>query len=354
MSGYGKEERREPARPRAEKEPAANRLFLAIVILYILTTALLAFLAGRGVSLRLPVAVSLISGELVLLIPTAAYVACRRPKLWTVSERWRLPLAAVPLLILTAYCILPLISLVNLVSMWLSQENAAASLLVPMQRLPLWASLLCVSALPGILEEFIFRGLLYGAYRTRRVWGAIFTSALLFGLMHMNLNQFCYAFVMGVVFCLLYEGTGSVLAPMLIHAVYNGNSVLMTYLLSGSPSLEEAEGALLLEEALGGGPQMAATVITLTIIALLGLAAAGGLYVAVVRLCRRGPQVKLLFQRDSFNKRKALAAGAPAGTGNADLNGERRETISRRLWGPVLWLGVILASGVIVWDFLVL
>ena len=152
MSGYGKEERREPARPRAEKEPAANRLFLAIVILYILTTALLAFLAGRGVSLRLPVAVSLISGELVLLIPTAAYVACRRPKLWTVSERWRLPLAAVPLLILTAYCILPLISLVNLVSMWLSQENAAASLLVPMQRLPLWASLLCVSALPGILE----------------------------------------------------------------------------------------------------------------------------------------------------------------------------------------------------------
>ena len=210
-----------------EKEPAVNRLFLAITVLYLLISILLDVLAGRGISLRLPLALSLISGELVLLVPTLLYMAAARPKLDRLSERWRLPLAAVPLLILMAYCILPLISLVNLLSMWVSGENAAGALLGPMQRLPLWASLLCISALPGFLEEFIFRGLFYGAYRERGVWRAILVSALLFGLMHMNLNQMCYAFVMGVLFCLLYEATGSILSSMLIHAVFNGNSVLL-------------------------------------------------------------------------------------------------------------------------------
>lgn len=342
------------------KEPAVNWLFVAIVILYILVTILFAVLAARGASLHLPLVIRLISGELVLLIPTLIYMAFARPGFKSLSERWRLPVAVIPLLILMAYCILPLISLVNLISMWLSGENAAASLFAPMQQLPLWVSVLCIAVLPGFLEELIFRGLFYSAYRKRRTWGAIFASALLFGLMHMNLNQLCYAFVMGIMFCLIYEGTGSLLSTMLIHAVYNGNSVLMMYFVDSSAYLEDMGNAALTEQMFGGamGAQMLITGIVLAIAALLGLAAAGGLYVAIVRLCGRGPYVKLLFQRNSYEKRRALTAGYPtekmAKTEDMYTDNREGETISRKLWGPVLWLGVLLAAAVILWNFLAL
>ena len=45
-----------------------------------------------------------------------------------------------------------------------------------------------------------------------------------------NLNQFCYATVMGIVFALLIEATGSILSTMLIHFAINGFSVVMMYL----------------------------------------------------------------------------------------------------------------------------
>ncbi len=356
MNEYSEANRQSGRRVKG-REPLVNRLFLAITVLYILVSTLFMVLAARGVSLNLPLVLGLISGELVLLIPAAVYVICARPKLRRLSERWKLPIAAVPLLILMAYCILPLISLVNVISMSLSGENAAVSLLSPMQRLPLWVSLLCVSVLPGFLEEFIFRGLFYGAYRKRRVWGAIFTSALLFGLMHMNLNQLCYAFVMGVLFCLLYEGTGSLLASMLIHAVYNGNSVLLMYLMDETSALE-AESAALAGQMMGGaaGTQMLFILIILAIAALVGLAAAGGLYVAVVKVCGRGPYVKLLFQKNAIEKRRALAADSKSeGPAAAVDMAEAEETgNTKRLWGPFLWGGVLLSVGVIVWNLLAL
>lgn len=319
------------------KEPMVNRLFAAIVAAYLLLNGIFLLLDFFHISVSLPVVLSLIAGELTLLVPTVGYLLLTRTKPAGVSGRWRLPLAAVPLLILLAYCILPLITLVNLVSMLIGKENAAASLLVPIKQLPLWVSLLCISVLPGILEEFIFRGLIYGAYRRRRVWGAIFVSALLFGLMHMNLNQFCYAFVMGVMFCLLYEGTGSILASMLVHAVYNGNSVILMYWVDTGELLDAAGGASAdVIQQMAGGASMQMAVLMLAVLALLGLAAAGGLYVAIVAICHRKEQAVLLFGRNAMKKRAALE------------NGEQPEEQavwepSGRLWGPFLWGGVILA-----------
>ncbi len=332
------------------KEPKENRLYLAIVLAYIAVSFLIRSLDEA----ELPLVLRLVAGELTLLIPTVLYILICRPTLKGLSERWKLPLAVIPLLILMAYCVMPLISVVNLISMMLAGENAVAPVMGALQRLPLVVSLLCVSVLPGVLEEFIFRGLLYQSYRKRQTWGAILASALLFGLMHMNLNQFCYAFVIGVLFCLVYEATGSVLAPMLMHMVYNGNSVVLTYLMDAGAASGATDGmtaeqsAQLLEQMMiREQTTWMITVIMLTVIGLIGLAAAGGLYVAVVKLCHREKQVLLLFQRDSWKKRMALENRENGQDENPRLE---RKDVSRKIGGLVFWLGVILSIVVILLD----
>ena len=343
-----------------DREPKENRLFLAIVLTYLAVVTIFDRLEAVGSTIRLPLVISLITGELTLAIPTMLYVVFCHPQISRLSERWKLPWTVIPLLIVMAYCVMPLISVVNLISMMLAGENVAASMLGTLQQLPMGVSLLCIAVLPGFVEEFIFRGLLYGVYRQRRTWGAILASALLFGLMHMNLNQFCYAFLIGLLFCLVYEATGSLLAPMLMHMIYNGNSVVLTYLMnqetwsgvSGNGSVDAS--AQMLQQMLGSDAMRLELLITaavMMVLGLIGLAAAAGLYVAVVKLCHREQQVILLFQRDSWEKRIALGSHKMIAEGISET--ENRQNWSRKICGPTFWIGATLSVLVIILEWVI-
>ena len=349
--GYRREtDSLEEKRPKRNREPKENGLFLAVILTYLALTLVLGVLEAAGITLQLPLVLALILGELTLAIPTLLYLLLQRPGRQVLSMGQRLPLSAIPLLILMAYCVMPMVSVINLISMALSGENAAAPMLGTLQQLPVWLSLLCVAVLPGVVEEFIFRGLLYRQYRQRRVWPAILASAFLFGLMHMNLNQFCYAFAIGILFCLVYEATGSLLAPMLMHMVYNGNSVVLSYrlidseTLYGSAELTAQDMAELIHAFTDGG-QMLITGLLMAVIGLIGLAAAGGLYVAVVKLCGREKQVLLLFQRNAWQKRMDLESQKMGSNEKNEIGTEM--AISRKIGGPKFWIGVVLSMIVI-------
>lgn len=86
-------------------------------------------------------------------------------------------------------------------------------------------SLLSVAIFPALLEEILSRGILLSGYRFLGKWRAALASALLFGLLHMNPQQFPYAFLVGFIFCFLVERTGSLWASILPHLVINGTTV---------------------------------------------------------------------------------------------------------------------------------
>lgn len=87
--------------------------------------------------------------------------------------------------------------------------------------LGLWAIPLAVVAAP-VFEEFIFRGLIFGGLRRSfGVWPATLASAAVFAILHPALAVIP-VFVLGVCTALVYERTRSLLAPMIVHAVYNG------------------------------------------------------------------------------------------------------------------------------------
>jgi membrane protease YdiL (CAAX protease family) len=99
-----------------------------------------------------------------------------------------------------------------------------------------WSGLLGMLLLVGIAtpfcEEIYFRGVLYGWMRGRwRPAIAIPASALVFGFSHFYypLPLMLLVAVLGVVFALAYERSGSLWAPVGIHGAYNSAVVAAIY-----------------------------------------------------------------------------------------------------------------------------
>src|ERR1700736_1169828 len=78
-----------------------------------------------------------------------------------------------------------------------------------------------VAVAPGV-EEFLFRFFIYGVLKRYfgRLLGVIF-SALLFAAVHAHLPSFAPLFVLGSCFAIAYEWSGSILVPMMMHALFN-------------------------------------------------------------------------------------------------------------------------------------
>lgn len=74
---------------------------------------------------------------------------------------------------------------------------------------------------PGICEEFLFRGTILTNCLPFGRSKAIFISALLFALMHQNSEQIFYTFVAGIILGVLYEYTGSIWNCVLLHIMNN-------------------------------------------------------------------------------------------------------------------------------------
>ena len=72
-----------------------------------------------------------------------------------------------------------------------------------------------------IFEEFIFRGLIFGGLRrTVGLLPAVAASAAIFAVVHPPMSTLP-VFALGVCTAIAYERTNVLLAPMLVHAIYN-------------------------------------------------------------------------------------------------------------------------------------
>ena len=94
---------------------------------------------------------------------------------------------------------------------------------------PFWKQILYTGILVPVIEELIFRGLIF---KLVRKWlpfvVAMIVSAILFGLYHGNLVQFVYASICGLLLAYLYEVFGSIVATILGHMCMNVTACVMT------------------------------------------------------------------------------------------------------------------------------
>lgn len=208
------------------KARRTNIYFLGLIIFYIIGCFYLIPLIPES---WLDENSSVILGQSLIIIPTLIYLICTKFRPVKDIPFKKIKITNVLLLIVLTYLLIPLITFINAFSM-LFADNKIAATMDGMNTNPLWLNLVLMGLLPAFVEEFVFRGLIYGGYRNSVIKRAMLSSALLFGIFHMNINQLMYAFVMGIIFVLLREGTGSIFASMIVHCVFNSNSVILVKL----------------------------------------------------------------------------------------------------------------------------
>lgn len=204
-----------------------NIVFMASAIMPYIA---LLFLEITGLSIHNSLQEILFS-QLIYVLPTIVYLCCCGMNPLKALRFKKIRVSNVFLLILFTYLITPFISLINAISLVFSENMISNTVTDMTEGFPLIVCILAVGIVPAICEESVYRGVLYNEYRKVDPRLAIVLSGLLFGLLHQNLNQFAYAFVLGMIFALVIEATDSILSTMIIHCVINSTSVVLNYAL---------------------------------------------------------------------------------------------------------------------------
>ncbi|MCR5788748.1 MAG: CPBP family intramembrane metalloprotease [Lachnospiraceae bacterium] len=205
-----------------------NALFLGLILFYLGLEFLITLISARNIELGL--ITSLILSQGALLLPALVFTVVNRlnVKEWVPFKKIRW--STFGLTLLFTVCISPFAVWLNILSQ-LFTDNIIADLADELLAGPPAVLLLIIGIVGPFCEELTFRGLIFhGLRRSGRVLSVIFISGLWFGLMHMNLNQFSYAFVLGVAFAFLTEATGSLIPSLTVHLCINSFNIGIEYL----------------------------------------------------------------------------------------------------------------------------
>ncbi len=99
----------------------------------------------------------------------------------------------------------------------------------------IWGVIGMAAIAAPLLEEVLFRGYFYGVFRRfGGPWVGMLVCSALFAAIHGNLLATPGLFLLAVCFTLAYERTGSLLVPIIMHAIFNTTTLVLLYLSSSS------------------------------------------------------------------------------------------------------------------------
>lgn len=294
----------------------ANGLFLTMTVCIICF-----YLFGKGLVTGLPVSIRLISSEIVYLIPVLLCLLIGRDSIGKLIPHRAPRISTLLMTILFVLLLEPLMTCLNVITMLFS-TNYVLEIRSDLSIISVPLQLICIAVVPAVLEEFMFRGVFAGYYREKGILTAALLSGLVFGLFHLNFNQFGYAFALGVAFALLLEGTGSIFYGMFAHFLINGFSVIITALsdkilpLTGEESIAAVAESMTTE-------MLVNTFCVYAVIAAVSTCLAGAVYIWIVKHSGRTAYLEK----------------------NWKGSGEKKVS-------PVFLIGVVLCLGFMVWrDF---
>lgn len=200
--------------------------FLGTLLVYGLQLASMAIAGALGPELLSSTSYALLITMIpmyAISMPLMAYLICKVPA--KQIEKKKMSFGQWLIAFLMCYGAM---YLSNLIGLFLTQtiglikgSPVTNSLLEVATSSNLWVNFLIMVICAPIAEELLFRKLLID--RTVKYGEAvsILFSGLMFGLFHGNLNQFVYAFTLGVCFGFIYVKTGNIRYSIYLHMVIN-------------------------------------------------------------------------------------------------------------------------------------
>jgi uncharacterized protein len=139
---------------------------------------------------------------------------------------------------LGGYCAaLPIVVVVSLINQKLWQGQGGSNPLLQLalesqDSIALGIFFLTAAIAAPIFEEILFRGfLLPSLTRYLPVWAAILASSLLFAAAHLSLSEILPLTALGIVLGVVYTRSRNLLAPMLLHSLWNSGTLLSLFIL---------------------------------------------------------------------------------------------------------------------------
>jgi hypothetical protein len=202
---------------------SVNRVFLITVFASLIGSIINGWIEGTTGNIFLVLLVS----QVILVLPSMIYLVSQRINVFEAIRFKKIRISNVILIVIFSYAIMPLMNLINAISMLFVKNDTSDIMFTLVQENGFLISLFMVAFIPCVFEEFVYRGVIYNTYSKVSPLKGIILSGFLFGIIHGNLNQFSYAFTMGIVFALLIEATDSILSTMIVHFIINGTSVVI-------------------------------------------------------------------------------------------------------------------------------
>jgi membrane protease YdiL (CAAX protease family) len=201
---------------------------ITIVVSVIATVIAAAFGAEVDDDLPPSMVVILTLAQAVILAGTAIFLASRVRK----PKAWHFGLRRAPFWSTLGWTVLGFVSFFIFVAIYSAiftpegDQDVTESLGADESTLALIAAGIVVIVVAPIAEEFFFRGFFYKSLRTRLgILVAALVNGVVFGLIHFTgsetLELLPILAALGFMFCLVYEKTGTLYAPIALHAFNN-------------------------------------------------------------------------------------------------------------------------------------
>lgn len=211
-----------------KKISRANTYFLIIILLQLFLPVQLIF---RWFNITDSKLMLLISHVIIFIFPAIIYLIITKQSIKNVLKLNKLYFKDALLIILLAFVCQPIMTFFSLISQFFF-ENEIGNFVTEIVASPYIILLLLIAVLPAITEEITIRGVVLSGYEDKNIYLAASITGLLFGIMHLDPQQFLYAAVLGFVLALVVRITNSIFASALIHFLINGTSITLQKLLS--------------------------------------------------------------------------------------------------------------------------
>ncbi|NFE74539.1 CPBP family intramembrane metalloprotease [Clostridium botulinum] len=208
----------------------ANLYFLIILLGEIVGGQVLGiFYSILGISdIRL---ILFLNHMILFIIPAIIYVIIVKPNIKQTFKLNKLYLKDFFLIIVLSFISQPIVSLFSLITSFFF-ENDIGNFVSEISSTPFLIMLLLMAVMPAITEEITLRGIVQSGYDDKSDLKTCIVIGLLFGIFHLNGQQFLYAAVLGGILAYLVRVTNSIFASMTLHFMINGTSVVMQKMLT--------------------------------------------------------------------------------------------------------------------------